>query len=265
MATSDKKTPLGGDFAGLSATFNPNNGEFIAIPEYLVPESLLEWGQEPKCLEVLVSEDLTNESLERNSVTVLPSTGCAVDNLETTMKKEEVDLTKSGNISKKDDSDIVSLQHQTGDKSFRLETIFGLKDGHRMRVVLDLIKSESSFVGVKSPMVLVLERRTSETSSKGTIADGGGLDGRTVFRLLGPELTRAKTFVEQEIVEEALSGEIEGLSQVNLPGNVTIAYGSTEDDTWTCITRHVEDGVERGVTREFNGFTADDVEIEVTF
>ena len=48
--------PLGGDFAGLAATFNPGDGTFIPIPEHLIPESLLEWGQEPKCLEVLVSE-----------------------------------------------------------------------------------------------------------------------------------------------------------------------------------------------------------------
>ena len=34
---------LGGDFAGLAATFNPGSGAFIPIPEHMVPDALLDW------------------------------------------------------------------------------------------------------------------------------------------------------------------------------------------------------------------------------
>ena len=33
---------LGGDYAGLSATFSSKNGELVPVPEHLVPESMLE-------------------------------------------------------------------------------------------------------------------------------------------------------------------------------------------------------------------------------
>ena len=49
---------MGGDYAGLSATFSAITGELIPVPEYLVPKVLLEWGQGPSCLEVIVSEDV---------------------------------------------------------------------------------------------------------------------------------------------------------------------------------------------------------------
>jgi len=80
----DTVTPLvGGDYAGLSATFDAH-GKLIPIQEHWIPESLLEWGQAPWCLEVLVSEDV--DATTRQTVTILPETGCAVDNLETIKK-----------------------------------------------------------------------------------------------------------------------------------------------------------------------------------
>lgn len=47
---------LGGDFAGLSANF-ALDGTIIPVPEHLVPKDLLEWGDHPTCLEILVSEE----------------------------------------------------------------------------------------------------------------------------------------------------------------------------------------------------------------
>lgn len=35
-----KDSPLGGDYAGLSATFNPKDGNFIPIPEYLGKQTM---------------------------------------------------------------------------------------------------------------------------------------------------------------------------------------------------------------------------------
>ena len=77
-----EKVCMGGDFAGLKATFSAS-GKFLPIPEYLVPAELLEWGQEPSSLEVLVSEEAKGKEWERQIISVLPAIGCAIDNLET--------------------------------------------------------------------------------------------------------------------------------------------------------------------------------------
>lgn len=42
------KSILGGDFAGQSATFSGIDGKLIPVPEYYVPESMIEWGQIPR-------------------------------------------------------------------------------------------------------------------------------------------------------------------------------------------------------------------------
>lgn len=238
-------SPFGGDFAGLSATFNPSDGSFIPIPVHLVPADLVEWGQEPKCLENLVSEDVTeNDSkMNRNIITVLPSTGCAVDNMEALKTTYDIDL-KS--METNDDGSAVGVQYFISDESFRLESIFGLDDGYRMRVIVDFMKSESPIWSPKSPVNLLLERRTSENSSGGTRADGGGLDGRTVSGLLGPELTRRKTFVDEEPLDDTF--EDEGIQYVSLPGNVTLSYGSMSENSWTCDVSYTRDDAVRGVT-----------------
>ena len=157
---------LGGDFAGLTATFDPGDGSFIPVPQHLVPEELLEWGQEPRCLEVLVSEELRSEengedTMARTTVTVLPATGCAVDNLETVKVEDDVDLTcqwGAGNV--------IGLQYQVGDEEIRLETVFGMDDGYRMRAAINIIPSDSVFA-VQSPMVLCYERRTNAVGTAG--------------------------------------------------------------------------------------------------
>ena len=234
--------PLGGDYAGLSATFNPKDGSFIPIPEHLVPESLLEWGQEPKCLEVLVSEDIKDDKLNRTTVTIYPAVGCALDNQETTKKIEEVEFTSHF----EEDGNTVGLQYSTGDKDIRLETMFGLSDKHRMRVVLDFIVQSESAISIKSPMRLILERQTSSKSSGGTIADGGGLDARTVCTLLGSELSKSKTFAEEEVSQEGLSN-----GRINFPGNISLTT-TESNDGWTCQLSHTQNDLQRTVTHLFD-------------
>ena len=237
-ATQGSVCSIGGDFAGLAATFNPGDGSFIPIPDYLIPDALKEWGQEPKCLEVLVSEDVVHNNdnddddndddgpmMTRVTTTILPDVGCGVDNLETVIAKDEIDLEsqwRSGdnimisnninmaalnnydNTSNDDDDndveDIIGLQYPIGDDELRLETIFGLDDDDglvsRIRVAIDVIPSHENFA-IQTPMVITLERRTSSISSGGTISNGGGLDGRTVSMLLGEQLRSSKTFVDE--------------------------------------------------------------------
>jgi hypothetical protein len=246
-ATSDSNGyAIGGDFAGLAATFDPSDGSFIPIPEHLVPEALVEWGQEPKCLEILVSEEFKDEVMERSTITILPATGCSVDNLETLKVKDEIDVS----FLLGEECPIVGLQYPIREDEIRLETIFGIEDeGLRMRVVIDLSPSETIFA-VQSPMVLALERRTSSSGSAGVIADGGGLDGRTVSMLLGERLRRAKTFVEDEPLEASF--ESDGLKHISFPGNVGMAYGWLSDQDWVLQVSHVANNKRKVVSRIFN-------------
>jgi hypothetical protein len=238
---------LGGDFAGQAATFNPADGSLIDIPDYLIPAALIEWGQAPKCLEVLVSEDIDKERLVRSTITVLPDTGCSIDNLETVKVTDDIDLSTLWG----EDSNVVALQYSTSDEELRVETIFGLENGYRMRVAIDLVPHETVFA-IQSPMVLVLERRTSASSSGGTLADGGGLDGRTVSILLGERLRKGVTFAQQEPLEESYDSQ--GIQFVSLPGNVSIAYGWLSDDEWVLQVGHIQEGTNtrRVVSRQFS-------------
>jgi hypothetical protein len=284
---SKGQLPLGGDFAGLAATFHPGNGSFIPIPDSLIPPSLLEWGQEPKCLEVLVSEDIyvdnhdlllgdNSKTMTRITTTVLPDTGCGVDNLETLKAIDEIDLESQwSSISSIIDEEqengsptttttttttptttVVGLQYPLNEQSneLRVETIFGLEadDGgqYRMRVAIDVVPSPPDTFGISSPMVLTLERRTNAVSSGGTIGDGGGLDGRTVSMLLGDRLSRSKTFVDDPPMSDNYDSD--SIKHVALPGNVSIAYGWMTDGDWVLQVGHVgPDGMRRVVSRQF--------------
>lgn len=216
----------------------------VTVVTYLV---VLSRGQEPKCLEILVSEDTENETLRRNTITVLPDTGCSIDNLETVRVDDVIDISSKYGKG----TNVVGLQYEIGDKNgaLRLETVFGMADGYRMRVLLDVVPSVSSFA-VMSPMVLALERRTNTVSSSGTIADGGGLDGRTVSMLLGEKLRKSKTFADEKPLEDYYeNGDIQ---HVSFPGGVSIAYGWLTDGEWVVQMGHVHNGVRRVLSRQFH-------------
>ena len=122
---------------------------FRSIPDYLIPEAMKEWGMEPKCLEMLVSEDIKKwKTMRRVTTTILPDTGCGVDNLETILAKDEIDLesqwrsdsneiaagvrsppSETGFSVIDDSVECLGLQYPIGDDELRLETIFGLEDG----------------------------------------------------------------------------------------------------------------------------------------
>ena len=104
ISTSKKNTNIvGGDYAGLLATFSSKTGELISVPEHLVPASMLEWGDIPSSLEILTSEDWLSSSnddcndakeMERTTITVLPEVGCGIDNLEVIKKIEKLSKLK---------------------------------------------------------------------------------------------------------------------------------------------------------------------------
>ena len=184
------KLCVGGDFAGLMAKFSPTDGSLVPVPVHLIPSSLLEWGQEPSALEVLVSEEWDSAAtvLCRQEVTVLPETGCGVDNLETMKSAVTIDKEQTA-WSQPSESTLILDTTTASDAETtiqRLETQFSLPEFHRVRISFDWkIQGDPLSCQIQSPIVLQLERQTNVTSSQGTRADGGGLDGRTVSQLLG--------------------------------------------------------------------------------
>jgi hypothetical protein len=278
---------LGGDFAGLVATFNPGDGSFIPIPDHLIPPSMIEWGQIPKCLEVLVSEEFWpttasssgevsnvdddgEEILRRITTNILPDTGCSVDNLETIKAIDEIDLSSRWDSNEDPSIDgstnnVVGLQYSVGDDEIRLETIFELEGGggYRMRVAIDLMIPSLDTIAIQSPTVLTLERRTSSVSSGGTISDGGGLDGRTVSMLLGERLQSSKTFVDDQPMGQTRY-EVDAINYVNLPGGISIAYGwLTEDDWMLQVGMLMQNGMRRVVSRQFTVFDNGELDFDV--
>ena len=268
---------LGGDYAGHSATFSSSDGKLIPVPEHLVPESLIEWGQIPSCLEVLSSEDVAVASagdeigiqLQRGTVSVLPEVGCGVDNLESIRTVETLHLSStsgstvsasSAGISTgqffafaenedEDDGDCRQvLAWQTNMTPLReasrikIETAFSLpsemgpcinEDGgeesfeRRIRVSFEAMPSERK---ISSPISVTTERRIGDTGSGAQWGIGGGLDGRTVSKLIGKESV-TKPFADNEPLlvgsEEEGDDSGEGEVTLSLPGNIVLRYGTS--------------------------------------
>jgi hypothetical protein len=255
---------LGGDFAGYFATYD-KEGILLPVPEYLVPKDLLEWDAAPPALEVLVSEAESTETKTwtRQELKVLPATGCGVDNLEVLKRVEQFPLSDTS-VSFKTSADeakpvrsfIYPLEspkhHMT-----RVETIFASAlDDHRCRLVVDLASNESSSSWtLLKPLSVFVERQNNQESSHGKRADGGGLDGRSVFQWIGPTLRREfdQSLGKRELRQWQRVGGDESnhwSDQVVLPGNVTLACGSNDEtNRWVLQVGHVypEEGVRRVV------------------
>ena len=229
----------GGDYAGHMATFHASTGKLIRVPEHLVPESMIEWGQIPGCLEVITSEDLEigndNDNakakaklmMKRATVSILPEVGCGVDNLETTKKKASFLLQEElvsdtfcfpylhvNNLYVSSFHNDVYTGRPSSNQKVMLETAFCFDDSdndsdddnnnnvdaRRIRMEIDIlltVKEDGSNVcQIAGPLRMYSERKTSKTSTHGEIAEGGGLDGRTVTRLIGSKQVN-KPFTER--------------------------------------------------------------------
>ena len=218
---------LGGDFAGYSAEFNPTTGAIKPVPVYLVPPSLLEWGQHPTSLESIVSEDFCEEPCEHDSdvhlldrvcLSVLPETGCGVDNLE--VQK----ATEMGWKILKMNENIVGLVRSKNPTEISLEAVFGhTEEDHRIRISVALSKQLSlKAIGMS------IERRFSATSTNGSRADGGGLDGASVSRWIGTGAAKeGNKIFESSIMDEGTDKNDQ--STIVLPLNATVQFTSGED------------------------------------
>lgn len=213
---------LGGDYAGLSATFSPKTGELVPVPEYLVPESMIEWGEIPSCLETLGSEDWIGDGetesakdLERTTITVLPEVGCGIDNLEVTKKSERFRRDASRLESwrlKQPEREVVAADR--GGQRLEMETIFQIdsvvdEDGkispRRLRVSLSIDVPEETKQPTLSKLVtLQVERQSSSQSTQGTAWSGpssnsGGLDARSVMNTIGKDIVYGDVFAVKKV------------------------------------------------------------------
>lgn len=226
----------GGDHAGLSATFSSKTGELIPVPEHLVPESMLEWGDIPTHMEVLVSEDFlkeeeNQEKMERTTITVLPEVGCGIDNLETMKKAEEYNLqTNECRLVKwkdgKDQQDVVAVDRKVGpssapDQLVAVETMFQVasevdvtddqenvseqKEGvYPRRIRISFTIDTISNLIIKDTITITVERLFSTTSTQGTRWSGpqhnsGGLDARSVMNTIGKDIVYGDVFAVKRV------------------------------------------------------------------
>jgi hypothetical protein len=251
-----------GDWAGQLSKFDSSSGALIPVPDHLVPEAMIEWGQIPTQLEVLSSEKLEpsdftkNEwQLQRTTITVLPLVGCAC--LETLKSKELISFAVPS--SNEPFSDIVHLPrwkssaiffsdgamfvaHQKDERrashpnrfeicvSVPTEKSSGYE--HRVRIYFEADLGNQGGKIIQTPVYIIKERRISETSSDGSFADGDGLDSQTVAHLVGID-TVNKPFSQQNLTN-VFSSEIkqqprmmcDSSKDLLLPGNVMIRYGN---------------------------------------
>lgn len=149
-------------------------------------------------------------TLERNTVTVMPEVGCGLDNLDTMSNKEIVPLSSynlfSFDTNENDGNNnnevnlALAAAFITNSNKKRIECIFMTKrvennedeeeNGSkkdkseiiRKRVTVNLHENNNQ---IKSPIEYVKERKTSEESTRGSIAKGGGLFASTVASLVG--------------------------------------------------------------------------------
>jgi hypothetical protein len=103
---------------------------------------------------------------------------------------------------------------------------------HRVRIYFEVDLGNEGVHIIRTPVCIIKERRISETSSDGSIADGDGLDSQTVAHLVGID-TVNKPFSQGNLTN-VFSAEITqqprmmcaSSKDLLLPGNVMIRCGN---------------------------------------
>lgn len=259
---------FGGDYAGQSATFSSIDGKLIPVPEHFVPESMIEWGQVPNCFECIVSEDIlqnddSSSTLERHVVNIMPEVGCGLDNLDTMATKDTIPLSSYEAFTFENDVKVATAFIE--DKR-RVECVFVKNIGNdvdekpelvRMRVSINLHENNQ----LRSSIEIAKERKTSNASSRGSIAKGGGLHASTVTSLVGKENsnkpfcnvegtqisamegTWASSNVEVELDSEFWSSEES--TSFSLPGNILVRECKSPQYLEICMLLQADDNDEQ--------------------
>ena len=235
---------MGGDFAGITVKLD-KEGNVLPLPELWVPESMLEWGQVPDYVETLVSEDLASEDMKpwtRHVLTILPETGCSVDNMDVVKAIESPQLITSFPINRAEcfASAVLDKKAPNVPNTWRLETVFDCSTHdaplHRVRLSVLVSRVENLSEGefawqflssnkFSSPSVTISwERQYDSSSSSGTVADGGGLDGQSVGRWMGSSIQKhSSAFATSRRVNSTPNSS--GLDTLHLSGNLTLSFG----------------------------------------
>ena len=266
FSTDIKNTISGCDYAGLFATFSSETGKLVPVPEHLIPESMLEWGEIPSSLETLTSEDIIlnddNETFERTTITVLPEVGCGIDNLEVTKKSTTFEATNTRSYNWHNtrlEREVVALDCQRGQSSLNIETTFQVdseideKDDEmssrtkRIRLSLSLdVSKQKPFI---SKLInLSTERQVSTTSSQGTAWTGpkynsGGLDMGTVVKNVGNDIIKRDVFALKRIKGGGDVWDILGDKDASIEDTLEGLWIQTKDDNVVEIQRTKEDFV----------------------
>jgi len=228
MSTSTSSTAteskiLGGDYAGLSATFSSKTGELVPVPEHLVPESMIEWGEIPSSFETLTSEDWvangnddSAEEFGRTTITVLPEVGCGIDNLEVMKKSEQFgnDVSRLVSWQQGLEQEVAAID-RISSQTLDMETIFQVssdtsEEGNeqitrRIRLSLSIdMPKQAGAEPTLSKLMLKVERQSSSESTQGTAWSGpsynsGGLDARSVMNAIGKDIVYGDVFAVKKI------------------------------------------------------------------
>lgn len=208
-----------------------------AVPEHLVPRSMLEWGQHPKTLEIIVSEDFAQvddeEStiiFDRTCLTVLPEIGCGIDNLEV-QTSTEPEWTVIGR-----NEYCIGLLRTANQAATVVETVFPseTEESHRVRVAIGL-SSDTDETTAISTLSLSLERKFDDHSSSGSRADGGGLDAASVYKWMGETLAKTGSKRLGEIPE---SSDTPTDGRIELPLDVYVQYGKSAEIKYVSVCRN---------------------------
>jgi hypothetical protein len=213
---------LGGiqNFVGLLASFDASTGVLVPLPDYYVPSAMKEWGQVPSVLEVLTSSGGSHDRLQ---TIVLPETGCGIDNLETIMAKETikplavqhgglpgslaalVTRSKASTVEYFEATFPHEIAEDEKSNKYRCRVSFPIgSDSKRIKMVIERFIEEDD--GSSNKMVAEIT--------------GGGLDGQSVARWLGPQLNSGKwrAFAESTRPSSATGSKV----SLSLPLGVSV-------------------------------------------
>jgi len=241
-----------GDWAGTLSNFHSQTGILIPVPEYLVPQAMIEWGAIPVQLEVFSSETLEQVdsaqnlwNLQRTTVTVLPDVGCGCDNLETKKVTESLvfsiaapdetnyaslSIPASASVGKIYPDGILLVAHQKTSNPSRYKILVSVpveklnEYEYRTRISFEVDLNQPC--EIKTPVSIIKERRISSTSSNGSISKA--LDSQTVSNLIGIEAIN-KPFALGSLASACLfemedKYKIGRMTSLSLPGGVFLKY-----------------------------------------
>jgi len=169
----NKPLLIEGKYAGYVAEFSSVDGSLLPVPSRFVPDELLMWGQAPKSLEILVSEESSapaaadsrtagTKYFQRRTITVLPGVGCGLDSLDTNRSEEIYNYDCDRDC---DDDDVVASSSNTKIK------ISGDDDDAADNTILRVWHDDTNNVGIMDTILRTTTTTTTTTPSATTAID----------------------------------------------------------------------------------------------